>query len=431
MLFTVLAANADGLLAPSSVPIKAPLLCKPLQNIGIHGGAERRRCGRSPVLLLETTDKARESAKPGRGDTDPIPPPSPGPFPPLLILLLVPLAWGTYGPAVKSIYALEAPPPELAFNWLNYIVSSSTLAAISQLRKPGVTDPTSVDSSGASDATEESNRASILAGLELGGYLFLGSTVQIFGMRYTTAGRAAFIVQLTTVLVPLLDAFLSRRMPNRNALGGCALAFLGVSVLLTDGGGDSLAFDLSAGPAAALAALLSSPTGIGDGLVGISALAYSLHVVRLSYHAPRLDPILLARAKEVARLAFATLVLAVGVSVSASQGDALLAFAASFRDAPSDAALAMSIVVWNGLVTTAFPTWAQSYGQRAVSAGTAQVMYTSQPLWSSLFGFLVLGETFSQQGAMGAFLVFSAVLLVATAESATPIESTEEASSVD
>ena len=154
-------------------------------------------------------------------------------------------------------------------------------------------------------------------------------------MRYTTAGRAAFIVQLTTVIVPLLDALVSRRLPNRWVLAGCALAFSGVSVLLTDGASpsDLAALDLSAGPSGLLSALLSTGTGLGDGLVGLSALAYSLHVVRLSYHAPRLPPVELARAKEISRLVYASVVLAVGVAISPAQADALGAFMRSFVDA--------------------------------------------------------------------------------------------------
>ena len=64
------------------------------------------------------------------------------------------------------------------------------------------------------------------AGVELGAYLFIGSCLQLFGLQYTTVGRAAFIVQLTTVVVPLLDAALNRRVPRIYELGACALAFL-------------------------------------------------------------------------------------------------------------------------------------------------------------------------------------------------------------
>ena len=403
---------------PLQRPLQRPLRCAPLLQ------QPSLRMTAASTEDVEVLDVAEEAP----------PPPFP---PPLLVLLLVPLAWGTYGPAVKTLYTLDAPPPELAFNWLNYIVSSSALATISFARTamspaaPELSADTTVAAKPAedgvatdadADAVADANRAAILAGLELGGYLFLGSTVQIFGMRYTSAGRAAFIVQLTTVVVPLLDALVNRRLPDKTVLAGCFLAFLGVSVLLTDGGSGAAASGGSgadllsslADPGALLSSLLSTSTGLGDGLVGLSALVYSLHVVRLSYHAPRLNPIVLARAKEASRLIYSSAVLAVGVAVSSDQAGALSAFARSFSEHPEAAAVAMGIVVWNGLVTTAFPTWAQSYGQAAVDAGTAQVMYTSQPLWSALFGFLVLGETFSEQGVVGAGLMLAAVVLVAS-----------------
>ena len=349
------------------------------------------------------------------------------PLAPLVVLSLVPLAWGTYGPAIKSLYSLEAPPPELLFNWMNYVVSAATLVVVSLVRSqvgtpsnPSVSlagdDSSSTGASGASGGADgsdvsDSPRSTMLAGAELGGYLFLGSTMQIFGLRYTSAGRAAFLVQLTTVIVPLLDALLvTKQLPRPRVLGACLLAFSGVLLLTAGGGGGE---GEGAAAVAALAGGLGGPS-LGDGLVGAAALIYSMHVVRLSYHAPRLNPLRLARAKEVSRLGYASATLAVGVALSSQQADALGAFVASFVDAPDAARLALGIVLWNGVVTTAFPTWAQSFGQARVSAGTAQVLYSLQPLWSSLFGFLLLGETFGAAGGAGAALILAAVLLAGT-----------------
>ena len=349
------------------------------------------------------------------------------PLAPLVVLSLVPLAWGTYGPAIKSLYSLEAPPPELLFNWMNYVVSAATLVVVSLVRaqvgtpsNPSVSlagdDSSSTGASGASGGADgsdvsDSPRSAMLAGAELGGYLFLGSTMQIFGLRYTSAGRAAFLVQLTTVIVPLLDALLvTKQLPRPRVLGACLLAFSGVLLLTAGGGGGE---GEGAAAVAALAGGLGGPS-LGDGLVGAAALIYSMHVVRLSYHAPRLNPLRLARAKEVSRLGYASATLAVGVALSSQQADALGAFVASFGDAPDAARLALGIVLWNGVVTTAFPTWAQSFGQARVSAGTAQVLYSLQPLWSSLFGFLLLGETFSAAGGAGAALILAAVFLAGT-----------------
>ncbi len=375
-----------------------------------------RAAGRARLPLLSA-----DAAFKGSPDEPPPPAPSKAGVRQLLVLLAVPLAWGTYGPSVKSLYALDAPPPELLFTTMTYVVSSSALALISLLRAASGSDSEGGDRAAAASAVEGggaegaapreegaegaegATRSALLAGFELGAYLFLGSTVQIFGMRYTTVGRAAFIVQLTTVIVPLLEGLIYRRLPPRDTLAACALAFAGVSVLVTSSAADVA----GAGAAGAMPYL-------GDGLVGLAAIFYSLHVVRLSVHAPRLPAIALARAKEVARLIYSSVVLGVGLIISSNQADELAAFVASFASAPAAAAVAVAIVVWNGLVTTAFPTWAQSYGQAVVSAGVASVVYATQPLWSSLFGYLVLGETFGPKAMAGAAAILAAVVLAGT-----------------
>ena len=80
-----------------------------------------------------------------------------------------------------------------------------------------------------------------------------------------------------------------------------------------------------------------------------------------------------------------------GVALVAPQRQAVVLFVRSFSGAPAEAFTALAIVTWVGLVTTAFPTWAQSFGQATIDAGTATVIYTAQPLWAAVFGFALLG----------------------------------------
>lgn len=317
---------------------------------------------------------------------------------PLAVLMLVPVAWGTYGVAIKSLYELEAPPPELLFTLLNYLVSSTSVYAVSLL----ASSAPRTDGAAAADAGAP---LPLREGLELGAYLFLGSTLQIFGLRDTSASRGAFIVQLSTVLTPLLEGALARQWPARRVLAGCAVAFLGVALLVTEGG---------AGASSSLK---------GDLLIAASAVAYSLHVVRLSVHAPRLAPIQLARAKEVSRLGLASGVLAVGLAVSSTQASEAAAFCramASGGDAPLHAA---AILLWTGVVTTAFTTWGQSFGQAVVSASTASVVYTLQPVWSSVFASWLLGESFGPQACVGAVLILGALVLVVSLQGPEPPDS--------
>jgi hypothetical protein len=120
----------------------------------------------------------------------------------------------------------------------------------------------------------------------------------------------------------------------------------------------------------------------GEALIAVSAIFYSLHVVRLSRLAPGLKPLNLARAKEFARFLYAGVTLLAAVFFSPAQAAALSAFVDSAVASPvATAGGAAAIVLWTGVVTTAFPTWAQSFGQRSLPASTASIVYTTQPLW--------------------------------------------------
>ena len=49
------------------------------------------------------------------------------------VLLSVPVAWGTYAPAVKAVYALPAPPPGVVFSLAYYVVALACLGAVAAL----------------------------------------------------------------------------------------------------------------------------------------------------------------------------------------------------------------------------------------------------------------------------------------------------------
>ncbi|KAL3921998.1 MAG: hypothetical protein SGPRY_004715 [Prymnesium sp.] len=213
---------------------------------------------------------------------------------------------------------------------------------------------------------------------------------------------------LTTVIVPLLDAALARTAPAKQTIALCVMAFAGVALMVTAGTEGEQARVLGSpywgemyGRNFFAGGLVLASTLVGDAMIALSAVAYSLHVVRLGYYAPRVPAIQLARAKEVphftsfalsdyvSRLVYAVVTLGVGLQFSVAQSDALTTFVSSFNSRPEQAAVALALICWSGVVTTAFASWGQSFGQSAVSPGTASVIYASQPIWCVKFALLV------------------------------------------
>jgi len=277
------------------------------------------------------------------------------------------------------------------------------------------------------------------AGVELGLYLFVGSTVQILGIQGTSATRAAILVQLTTIIVPLLDSLLSKRAVSKSIWLACLLAFTGI--VFISGGGDA---DVSS----LLKALTSSDGGMGqllgasflrgDLLVCISAIFYSLHLVRLGQVAKRVNPVNLARVKSLTELVASASALAIALSFSPeglttasasasasgadstvgnvassllSTGQQLQVFLEAALDNPTgnNQLFAVFAVLWNGIFSTALTTWAQTVGQQTVTATTANLLYSTQPIWAAAVSFVLLGDRVMSQS----FLIGCAFLSTA------------------
>lgn len=231
-------------------------------------------------------------------------------------------------------------------------------------------------------------------------WLFLGSNIQLVGLQLTDAARAGFLVQLTTVIVPLAEALLlGRRLPLQLVLA-CAVATAGVTSIAFGAG----ALDAAAGGGISARALQ------GDALVACSALLYSAHVVRLGEFAARIDALRLARSKATTQLVLNCATIG---ALAASGGLDVIGWARSL-ELPEYGVLA-AVALWNGLVPSAFTTWAQSYGQAAVSPSAANVLYSSQPLWNALLAVLLLGESITPSEYVGGACIVAAALLAANA----------------
>ncbi|KAL7448275.1 hypothetical protein ACHAWC_000495, partial [Mediolabrus comicus] len=147
----------------------------------------------------------------------------------ILVLLTVPLAWGTYTPVVKYMYEKMDPSmPGFVFSAGYYVVAAVSLSILSQLQVQKEDDL---------DEEEESNKITNIGGWELGSYLFIGNVFQVVGLQTVPADRAAFLVQLTTVIVPLLSAFAAGNIFAVPALtwAACIIAFSGVVIMGADG----------------------------------------------------------------------------------------------------------------------------------------------------------------------------------------------------
>ena len=358
----------------------------------------------------------------------------------LAVLLTVPFAWGTYVPVVRYLYEIQPAVPGFVFSACYYAVASFTTLSIVafQDRKTAASTLESTDDDdnnnnvlpggevSVSDKKQTGSSFPILGGMELGLYLFLGNCLQVVGLQTVAADRAGFLVQLTTVMVPVTEALFAGRflaIPARTWLS-CFLAFLGICVMNLDG--------ISQGSISSMMVAFKTFTQ-GDVLILSAAVLYTLHVVRLGRYAKETTPMKLAASKAtVETVLSSTLVFglmsfaagstaatgglpaflqATGTEISTFFSTITKSFAAG--TVPQSAIIsAVGATLWTGLVTCAYTIFAQSYGQKRVGPSDANLIYSFQPICTALFAFILLGETMGPAGVVGGGFIAAAVYLV-------------------
>lgn len=301
-------------------------------------------------------------------------------FPPAAVLSTVPIAIGTYGTAVASLGPLSS-TQALVLNTGTY---TAALASIHLLRRWR----------GANDNDDGANKSTVSwatwrAGIELGGYILAGITLQGFGLQRTTVPRAGFLLTLSAIMVPSMEAVLLRIWPSRSILLAGALSAFGVTQLF-------YAPDAAAG----------GQTGAGDALVALSAVCYSAHILRLSALAKKHKVRALALAKSTTQLVGTLIVLILALLFRCSLDPAAWMRAVAM---PKHTLLA---VLWTGLVTCTYPMIAQGYGQAHVSAARASIIYATTPLWNALAAALLVGQRLGRGALFGAALIMAGQVLV-------------------
>lgn len=342
----------------------------------------------------------------------------------ILVLLTVPLSWGTYVPVVRYLYAIQPPVPGFVFSACYYALAAITTSSLAfwQFRNDKGNE--------GEDAIEKKSAGvPIAAGVELGAYLFIANCLQVVGLRTVESDRAGFLVQLTTVMVPFVEALFAGnlgKVPVRTWFA-CVFAFVGLFVMGLDG-------RIVSDPISAFITALSSFSQ-GDLLIIGAAVLYTLHVVRLGAYAKETTPMKLAASKATAETIFSIVLVGSLTVLSSVLGDQtgllgyvssagkeILNFFTSFREGLSNGSLSPSVllpavgaVFWTGWVTCAYTIYAQSFGQSRVTPTNANLLYTFQPIFTALFGWLLLGETMGPAGFVGGAVIASSVYMVASA----------------
>jgi len=197
--------------------------------------------------------------------------------------------------------------------------------------------------------------------------LCTGYVFQTIGLQYTTASVSAFVTYLLVVLVPVLSAFVLRRVPPLTVLGGVVVATAGLVLLTGHGAGFHR----------------------GEALTLGCALAFAVHVLLLGELAPRFDAVALTAVQ---------LAIVGAVCLVAGLGSGGYAFTAR----------AWAAAVYTGVAVSGLALGLQVWGQRKVGPTRTAVLLMIEPVAAALLG-AATGERLGVAGVTGAALILAGI----------------------
>lgn len=219
-------------------------------------------------------------------------------------------------------------------------------------------------------------RAGVLCGLAL----TVASTLQQFGIKYTTVGKAGFITTLYIIFVPIAGIFFRKKVGSIVWVGA-SMAAVGMYLLcMTE----------------------SFTLGTGDMLVFLCAVAFTAHIMIVDYFSPKTDGAI------VSCIQFTI------VGVICTTG-ALLWGAPTFGQIQEG----LGALLYAGVLSCGVAYTLQIVGQKGVNPTIAAVIMSLESVvatasgWIAYkIGFLKADQSMTERQIWGCMLVFAAVILV-------------------
>ncbi len=220
------------------------------------------------------------------------------------------------------------------------------------------------------------NKKIFIMGFITGILYFFGIVFQTFGLlQSTTAGKAGFITGLSTVIVPFLTWMGFKKRPQIRIWFAVILSVAGMAFLLLEG---------------------ESGFIIGDILVLICAFFFALYIV-LNDKYVRLTDIYLYSIIQVLMISASSFIC----SLLFRETYDLLVYPSPF----------WGIMIYMGIAVMTLTIIFQNWGQQYQGPTQTAIIFTLEPVFAALFGFLIGNEILSVFGWLGCGLIFAAILI--------------------
>lgn len=217
----------------------------------------------------------------------------------------------------------------------------------------------------------------IKGGLACGVFIFIASSLQQFGLLFTTAGKASFITTLYILIVPILALLI---MKNKISLATWIAIILGAIGLY----------------------LLAIPSGAsfsinkGDFVVFIGAFFWAAHILVIDYYTKKVNPVKLSFMQFVVMAVLSAIIAILFEEETATISNIMLSWKS---------------IAYAGFFSSGIAYTLQMVGQKYTNPVLASLILSLESVFGALSGYLFLNEILSTKEFLGCVIVFVAIII--------------------
>ena len=214
----------------------------------------------------------------------------------------------------------------------------------------------------------------IKGGIACGIFLCIASTIQTYGLKYTTAGKSGFITALYMIFVPIVSVFLGKKIRPAVVIS-ILIALVGMYFLCIKKG----SFEINK----------------GDELTLICSIVFTFHILTIDHFSAKVDGVRLSCMQFLVGGTINTIIMFL------------------FENPQLDLILKCTIpILYSGLMSCGVAYTFQIIGQKYAEPTVASLVMSLESVFAAIAGWILLSEAMDIREITGCALMFAAIVLV-------------------
>ena len=285
------------------------------------------------------------------------------------LLVLTALIWGCA--FVAQSVGMDYVGP-FTFNMARFLIGAVVLLPVIWFMDSQKKNGAGASADSLENQTSGDRKTLIIGGICCGTALAVASSLQQWGILFTTVGKAGFITAMYIVIVPLLGVFIGKKV--RPLIIACvAVAVVGFYFLcMTE----------------------SLRLGLGDFLVLLCAIAFSIHILVIDHFSPKVDGV------KMSAIQFLTAAILSAVPTLMWEQPVFMEIFQAWQP-----------VLYAGVMSCGVAYTLQIVAQKNADPTVASLLLSLESVFSALAGWVLLGQGLSLKELFGCVLIFCAIIL--------------------